>query len=195
MLGQNNNNIMQTHWAERPTVDEAQWSVRGVPVEVMVELANTVHANPWFNIPHLADDDYVRNFAHTVALQLDPSLTVYVEHSNEVWNGQYPQHAYAVQQGFALGLSTIPNEAAIRYHALRSRQIFDIFQQELPPGRLVRVLGSFVSSTAVTNTALTFADTPAHLDPIAIAPYFGILPNDLARVRAMTPQQLMNDLD
>ena len=195
MLGQNNNNIMQTHWAERPTPEDAQWSHRGVPVEIMVELANQMQADPWFTIPHLADDDYVRHFAETVAELLDPELKVYVEHSNEVWNGGYPQALYAQQRGLALGLSTNPGEARVRYHALRSRQIFDIFERALPRARLVRVLGSHVASTATTTTALTFRDTAAHVDAIAIAPYFGILPNDLARVRGMTPEQLMRDLE
>jgi hypothetical protein len=30
---------------------------------------------------------------------------------------------------------------------------------------------------------------------VAIAPYFGIMPNDLARVRSMTPDQLMRELE
>ena len=39
---------------------------------MMVELANTLHANPWFCMPHQADDEFVRNFARTVREQLDP---------------------------------------------------------------------------------------------------------------------------
>jgi hypothetical protein len=197
MLGQDTNLIgtTQVHWTDRPQPDDAQWSVRGVPVEIMVELANRLHADPWFNIPHVADDDYVRNFAHVVATELDPSLRAYVEDSNEVWNGQYPQAQYARQQGVAMGLSSDPFIASIRWHALRSRQIFDIFEQELPPSRLVRVLGSHVDNLSVTTTALTYSDTPSHVDAIAVAPYFGIFPNDLARVRNMTPEQLLDDMD
>jgi hypothetical protein len=196
MLGQDTNLIgtTQIHWTDRPQPDDARWSVRGVPVEIMVELANRLHADPWFNIPHVADDDYVKNFAHIVATQLDPSLKAYVEDSNEVWNGQYPQAQYARQQGVALGLSSDPFVASIRYHAMRSRQIFDIFEQELPPNRLVRVLGSHVDNLSVTTTALSYADTPAHVDAVAVAPYFGIFPGDLARVRNMTPEQLLADM-
>jgi hypothetical protein len=161
----------------------------------MIELANRVHADPWFNIPHLADDDYVRNFARVVAAQLDPSLKVYVEHSNEVWNLGYPQARYAQQRGLALGLSTNPREAQTRYHALRSQQIFTIFESVIPPPRLVRVLGSFISSAAVTTTALTFGETARHVDAVAIAPYFGILPNDLGRVQRMSPAELLRDLE
>jgi hypothetical protein len=195
MLGQTNNNILQTHWSERPTPDDARWTSRGVPVEIMVELANRLHADPWFTMSHLANDDYVRQFAHTVARLLDPALKVYIEHSNEVWNGGYPQARYAQQRGLELGLSTNPAEAQARYHALRSREIFGIFEEAVPPERLVRVLGSFVGNTAITQTALAFRDTRAHTDAIAIAPYFGIQPNDLGRVRSMSVDDLLRDLE
>ena len=195
MLGQTNNNIMQRTWSERPTTDDARWTSRGVPVEVIVDLANTLHADPWVTIPHLADDDYVRHFAQTVAERLDPSLKVYVEHSNEVWNNGYPQAHYAQERGLALGLSTNPAEAQIRYHAMRSREIFGIFESVLPPERLVRVLGSFVGNAATTNAALSFRDTRDHTDAVAIAPYFGIQPADLGRVRGMSVDDLLRDLE
>jgi len=195
MLGQTNNNIMQRNWSERPTPDDARWTSRGVPVEIMVELANRLHADPWFTIPHLADDDYVRKFAQTVAAQLDPALKVYVEHSNEVWNGDYPQARYAQQRGLELRLSANPSEAQIRYHALRSREVFGIFEEVFPPERLVRVLGSAVATPAVTQMALSFRDTRAHTDAIAIAPYFGVPANDLARVRSMTADELLRDVE
>ena len=59
-------------------------------------LLHRVHADPWFSIPHRADD-YVRHFAETVRESLDPILKVYIEYSNEVWNDVYPQTIYAVQ--------------------------------------------------------------------------------------------------
>jgi len=195
MLGQTNNNIMQSHWSERPVPDDARWTSRGVPVEIMVELANQLHADPWFTIPHLADDDYVRRFAQIVAEQLDPTLKVYVEHSNEVWNGGYPQARYAQQRGLELGLSANPSEAQIRYHALRSREIFGIFEEVFPAERLVRVLGSAAAVPAATQTAVSFRDTRAHTDAIAIAPYFGIPATDLARVRSMTVDDLLRELE
>ena len=49
----------------------------------------------------------------------------------------------------ALSVSPSP-EAQIRYHALRSTQIFTIFESVLAPDRLVRVLGSFVANAATT---------------------------------------------
>ena len=56
---------------------------------------------------------------------------IYVEYSNEVWNSQFTQNAYAAEQGVALGLAdpAEPWVAAWRFTAHRSMQIFDIFRQ------------------------------------------------------------------
>jgi len=76
-------------WDDYPGVEYAQW-VR-VPVDVMVDLANTIDASPWFNIPHQASDAFVRAFAERVEERLDPELSVYVEYSNEAWNDIFVQ--------------------------------------------------------------------------------------------------------
>ena len=47
-------------WESRPRIDDATWTVRGAPLEIMIELCNRLGANPWFCMPHRADDDYVR---------------------------------------------------------------------------------------------------------------------------------------
>jgi hypothetical protein len=64
----------------------------------MVQLCNYLKINPWFCIPHLADDDYVRQFALLVKNSLDPALKVYIEYSNEVWNNVFEQHHYAEEK-------------------------------------------------------------------------------------------------
>ena len=48
--------------------------------------------------------DYVREFARLVKGKLDPERRVYVEYSNEVWNGQFQQSKYATEQGQTLSL-------------------------------------------------------------------------------------------
>jgi hypothetical protein len=195
LLGQNRNNYTQARWADRPKLTDARWSVNGAPVEVMVALANRLGADAWFTMPHRADDEYVREFARLVGERLDPPLKAYVEHSNEVWNGFYPQARYAQEQGLALGLSQNPGEAQARYHARRSRQIFAIWEQALPPGRLVRVLGAFVAAPWVTATALAYEDVAAHTDAVAIAPYFGVPMAEQGRVAGLSLDQLMAELE
>lgn len=94
------NNSTLTNWADRPLPGDATWS-GGVPIEVMVDLANTLETDIWVNVPHLADDDFVRRFAELVKERLDPALKVYVEFSNEVWNWQFEQARWADVQARA----------------------------------------------------------------------------------------------
>lgn len=89
------NQGQQATWDRRPRVEDLTWSYKGVPVEVMVALANRLDADPWFNIPHRADDEYVRRFAEVVREQLKPHLVARFEYSNEVWNWGFPQAQYA----------------------------------------------------------------------------------------------------
>ena len=45
-------------WAQRSHVADVTYATpAGVPIEVMIDLANTLHVDPWFCIPHQASDD------------------------------------------------------------------------------------------------------------------------------------------
>jgi hypothetical protein len=186
----------QRTWSDRPTFDDARWSfLKGVPIEVMVALANEIGADAWFSISHLADDDYVRRFAQMVYAQLDPRLKVYVEHSDEVWNGSYAQAPYAQQHGLAAGLSSDPYEAQMRWHAKRSTDIFKIWEDVFPPSRLVRVLSSQAGNPWVSRTVLNFADTARHTDALAIAPYLDVRPVEQDKIVGMNLDQLFNEIN
>lgn len=131
------------HWEDRPVMDSATWLEWGVPAEVMVTLANTIGADPWFNMPHAADDDYVRNFAELVNRDLDPRLKAHVEYSNEVWNQIFPQAVYAREQATALwGESDM---GWMQWYGLRAAQVMDIWTQvfgDQTRDRLVRVVAT-----------------------------------------------------
>lgn len=198
MIGDNPDQISQRTWSERPKVDNARWSERGVPLEVMVDLANRVGADLWFSMPHQADDDYIRRFARVVRNRLDPSLKVYVEHSNEVWNNTFSVYAFATERGLALGLSKDPDEARSRYHIRRSREIFDIFTEVLGADRIVRVLAAQEDGPFVAEQMLAYDETPKHIDVLAIGAYFGVelgLPESQARVSRMTLDDLFRELE
>jgi hypothetical protein len=172
---QETNNSPLASWDDRPLVSDAnQSSDRGVALEYLIELANTLNADPWFCLPHLADDDFVEQFAQMVFDDLDPDLTVYVEHSNEVWNGIFSQAGYAQAQGLALGLSTNAYEAQLRYHSQRSVEIFAIFEQVFGgTERLVRVLASHSANPWSGETIMDFEEAYASADALGVAPYFG----------------------
>ncbi len=129
-------------WEERPTMALASWGEWGVPVEVMVRLANVIGADPWFNMPHRADDAYVRQFAEVVRRDLDPRLRVYVEYSNEVWNQIFPQAGWAREQAEALWGSS--DMGWMQFYGLRAAQMMDIWSEAYGDGsdRLVRVVAT-----------------------------------------------------
>lgn len=161
-------------WSDRPRVEDATQTRRGVALEIMVDLSNRLQADPWFCVPHLASDDYVRQFARQVKKELDPARKVYVEYSNEVWNGQFAQARYAREQGRKAQLADNDFQAQLRFHSRRSVQIFQIFEQEFGGReRLVRVLGSQAANPWVSEQVATFEDAFRHADVVAIAPYFG----------------------
>jgi hypothetical protein len=119
-------------WSNRPRPDQFTWATNGVPVETMVALANQTKADPWFTIPHLATDDYIRQFATYVRDNLDPSLVAHVEFSNEVWNFQFPQTAWAYEQGIAnlTGANGKPPEAPhVQWYGVRAAQTADIWRE------------------------------------------------------------------
>ena len=162
-------------WEDRPTLDHATFSERGVALEWMIELCNRQKADAWFCMPHEADDEFVRQFARLVRDRMDPQLKVYVEYSNEVWNGIFPQHRWAGEQGQKLGFGEKPWEAAWRYTAFRSVQIFRIWEEEFGGlERLVRVLPSQAANPYVSEQILSFRDAYQHADVLAIAPYISM---------------------
>ena len=166
------NDSAMVSWTERPTARHATYAERGVDVETMVRLANELDAEPWFCMPHLADDDYVRNFARIVSEQLNPHLRAWVEFSNEVWNAQFRQHHDAARRGAQLGIDGQSWLVAWRYTGYRSKQIFDIWESEFGgTDRLVRVLGSQAPVTFISEQVLGFRDAYKSADVLAIAPY------------------------
>lgn len=80
-------------WADRTTSNKLKTEARIARWETAIELANTVGRDIWINIPVNANDDYVTQLATLLRDQLASNLNVYVEYSNEVWNGQFPQFA------------------------------------------------------------------------------------------------------
>ncbi|WP_028489782.1 sugar-binding protein [Thiothrix lacustris] len=163
-------------WEDRASIDQQTWGgaegIRGAPMEVMVELANRLHADPWFSLPHAASNDFIRRFAEYVQVNLDPSLKVYVEYSNEVWNGVFTQHAYAKQQGVQMGLDPDPNQAAYKFYSKRSVDVFGIWEQVFQGNkRVVRVMSGLVGSTQMTKTILSYNGAYRFTDAYAVAPY------------------------
>lgn len=190
-------NLTWNHdWTQRPKPSDAGYALGlGIPVEVMVDLCNQLDADPWFCMSHRFDDNYVDQFAQVVAANLEPELTAYVEHSNEVWNSIFPQYHYAVQRAVELGLPGDPFQSAMRYHSQRSVEIFDIWDDHLDSDHLIRVMGGWQANTWVTGQLLDWNNAFESTDAYATAPYFGGglgVGNNPPTTLGMTPDEIID---
>lgn len=140
------NNSEQQEWDNRPKVDDATYAIKGVPLEIMIELANRMRAHPWFNMPHKATDAYMTNFAQMVKERLDPNLKAYVELSNEVWNWMFSQAHYALAQGRARW-GEDKGDAFVQWYGMRAAQMSDIWKQVFG-NRRDRVISVMATQTA-----------------------------------------------
>jgi hypothetical protein len=164
--------------ADRPGTADYSWARNGVPVEVMIALANELQADPWLTLPHAASDDLVRAYAAAVKADLNPGLRVWVELSNEVWNGQFAQAAWAE----AMGKERWGQDATwLQFYALRSAEVMGVFAAEMGgTDRMVRVIATQTGVKGVEeeilNAPLVVADglpAPANsFDAYAVTGYF-----------------------
>lgn len=176
------------NWSERNVPEKATWGgraglySRGAPVEIMVALANQVKAHPWFSMPYKANDDYMRKFAEYVKANLDPSLKVYIEYSNEVWNPIFIHHDYAIEQGLAAKLDSKKSPAGYKWYSRRSVEVFKIWEDAFGgPEQLIRTMGSWASNQNMSSQILAFEDAYKHTDAIAIGPYVSAHPEKLRK--------------
>lgn len=112
------------------TADQANWGLegRGMPYELLVEMANQARSDLWINIPHTASDQYMREAAAYVKANLDPGLKVMVEFSNEYWTTIFDQYAYFVDGGAQkFGNAEF---AAGQFYGTRAAHMADIFTAE-----------------------------------------------------------------
>ena len=193
------NNSDQKNWSDRPQEEDAVYSNEGVPVEIMVELANETNTDPWFTMPHQATDEYINNFANYVKDNLQPNLDIYVEYSNEVWNSKFDQNQWAKQQAEQeWGGSDLDH---LDWYSKRTTEVVeiwdDVFNQD---ERVVGVMSAQAANTRTgqevleyewSDSALTHSD--AGIDAIAIAPYFGRYTGDPVNRNIL--KNWANDLD
>jgi hypothetical protein len=172
---QETNNSRVSSWGERPKITDATFaSGKGVPLEYMIHLCNIKNASPWFNMPHLANDEYIRLFAEYVKDNLKPTLEIYIEYSNEVWNNIFEQHRYAVNMGKKMGLSDNDFQAYARFYSQRSIEIFKIWKDVFEDTqRLKFILAGQMDNNWLAEEILNWKGAYTIADAYAIAPYFG----------------------
>ena len=170
---QRTNADQPARWEDRATPESARQSTdRGVAIEHMVAVANELGADPWFCMPHRADDEYVREFARLVERTLHADATVYVEYSNEVWNGMFPSHAFIGALAEREGLHH-PQATADR-----AARVFSIWREVFAdePERVVRVAAGQHYNPWIAETMCDRLN--GEFDAIAVAAYFSYRDED-----------------
>ena len=140
---------------DRPRPDDYTWARNGVPMEIQIALANTLQADPWFTLPHLASDALIADYATLAHETLDPALNAHVEYSNEVWNWQFAQTRWAEDQGLARWGQ---KETWVQFYALRAMQAMAIWTGVYGPDagtRLTRVIGTQTGWIGLEDLILT----------------------------------------
>lgn len=173
-------------WSNRPLLTNYTWgTMSGTPIEAAVQLVNAISADAWLNIPHMADNNYITQMATLVHAQLGSSQKVYLEFSNEVWNGGFAQYAYAATQGQLLWPTQTAGGAYgwnRNWYGMRVAQACDIWKSAwgADSGRVICVLGAQGAATYSATSSLgcaywtTGAPCSGHgIGAVAIAPYFG----------------------
>ena len=196
-------------WAETNGSDITTWNSRrplaaatqqsgtvrsGVALEYMIELANELDADPWFNMPHQASDDFVRNFAIQVRDTLEPGRKIYVEWSNETWNSGYGFEVYPwINQQL-----TRPENADLQGDrwalvARETRRDFAIWSEVFAGQnqRLTRVVAGQQANSWIAQQIASHMD--GQLDAISAAAYAYVSDMDRASFRATTTSDQVID--
>jgi hypothetical protein len=206
--GATNNNPV-SRWSERTLPNQAQGSEHGVAIEHMIATANAAKANMWFTVPHKADDDYVQRAAKLIADTLDDELKVYVEYSNENWNGIFTQVQWEQARGIEAKLNNLreygsPEEmefwAGMNFAVRRAAFIHKAFRAALGE-RAIRVL-SGQSANSGLNDAILSAYEDERINPLggqpdalAVAPYFGRIYNEPDKASSITVARILADAE
>ena len=190
-----------TSWTARTTPNTyTQTTPQGAALEYMIELCNFLGADPWFCMPDQADDAYITNFATLVRDTLDPSLRVYIEFSNEIWNSGFSQGLRVQADGVAkwpsLNNDTGKFEARMRMYSERAVNAFDIWETVFGgTTRLVRVIASQHANNWTATKALEWNNANLKTDALATAPYWGNElgnPNKGFNTPGMTVDQILD---
>ncbi|WP_165219147.1 dockerin type I domain-containing protein [Aquisphaera insulae] len=175
-------------WAGRVQPDAfLNTTVNGIPYELMIELCNLTHKDMWINVPAMATDDYIANLASLLKSQLDPSLNVYVEYSNETWNTAFSEYNQVLAASKSNPLVTQGNStlAVAQQSAFMVKKIGDAFRSAFgaDAARVKPVLAGFYTVTEYNETMLSFlkanyGDPSKYIVGLAVAPYVTVSPGD-----------------
>jgi len=156
---------------------------RVMAYEWQIDLCNRVGADMWITVPAHTDvssDGYWSKLARLIRDNLDPSLKVYVEYSNELWNHAFEQREYVNGRAQAVGISGDDNTRVWKYTVKASADLWQAFISEFGGrDRLKLVLPGQSANDYMARLHYQYLDDPSlnpnglRPDVYAIAPYVG----------------------
>ena len=149
-----------------------RWDSTGVPLEVIIAVANATHTHVWWTAPQQADLDFMRKAGALFAERLDPALRLIVEVGNEVWQKdrgwRYHEQADASGGGFGEAMQLYAEDSAAKFKAL--------VEGGFPQERLTRVISGQLHNIGVLSYHAMRHIDPDDYDAISISGYFGNSP-------------------
>ena len=137
---------------------------RGVPLQIITDLANKLGVRPWICIPHAATEELIREIiAFVVTNAVHRPI---FEYSNEVWNDMFFQRRYAIERGSQDRMVRSQGEAVVTWQAQRTDHICNFGT----PYSDTVVAGQFFNY-AVAESLLKQCCNP--VTALAVAPYSG----------------------
>lgn len=192
-------------WRKKPTAFDRLYA-GGVAYEYMIQLCNMLKTDMWVCVPHRATDDYIAQLARLVRDNLDPSLKVYLEYSNEVWNWGFVQAQWMLKSPLAGALveakGGFPWKNAARTegkdHPERIgalfRRTFEIWEREWEKAhdRLIRVCSVQVGWADASQRTLRWCVENGGADAVSPAAYIGAT-KEIYKKWELAGQQLTAD--
>jgi len=216
----NTNTLYTARWATRPTLANTRAgnypATPGKPWERVIELANAAKTDVWINVPTTADPEYYRELAKLFKEKLATNLKIYVEYSNEVWNGgMFQQYNWVattgVEEEIALGNQNLKYDGTTDKYTLATRvfvdrtyRISETFRSVFGDGEMMSrvrpVLAWQVGGTNTIDGMIKYAqrnypNRPAsgYIYAISGAPYFSVGARQTAA--DLTSDEILSALD
>ncbi|MCB0746715.1 MAG: T9SS type A sorting domain-containing protein [Ignavibacteriae bacterium] len=165
---------IKTSWDERSKLSNYTWTTnKGVPYEIMIDLCNKLNSDMWICVPHSASDDYISQLATLLKENLNPSLKIYVEYSNETWNWMFGQTQWLNKFGCENKGLQWP-EGIVPYIQNCMNIFSNVFSNEMD--RIVRVVGVQAAWLDVSKR-IVFNMRENSFDAFAPAAYFALSSN------------------